>query len=87
MLEIDNQDALMVSKKEFEQLKDRLEDFCELFECVFDKDWCFTEHKMGEIKGTFLNPKCIDNDEYNNWGNRGSLLNKYRKLKAIVRYF
>ena len=87
MKEIDNQDALIVSKSEFEDLKEKLEDFIELFEIVFHNDWHFTKHNIDTIEGTFLLPECPNNDEYNNWGNRGSLLNKYRKLKAIVRYF
>ena len=34
-------------------------------------------------KGTFLNPK-VD-DEIENWGNRGALLNKYRELKELLK--
>lgn len=83
---IKNQDALIVSSSEFENLKDKLKDFTELFEDVFGRDWEFTKDKIKEIEGSFLNPNCDENDEYANWGNRGSLLNKYRKLKSIVRY-
>ncbi len=33
--------------------------------------------------GTFINPKVTDETE--DWGNRGALLNKYRKLKTLLK--
>lgn len=68
------------------ELKERLTDFIEKFEAVFRDDWEFTTsclasdeiHNYIAPSGDFLNPEV--RDEYNNWGNRGSLLNAYRLL-------
>jgi len=59
--------------------------FLILFELVFNSDW---DHTLDCINGnstinpngysTFINPKV--EDEYNDWHNRGALLEQYREL-------
>jgi hypothetical protein len=71
--------------REFEK---RVSDFVSSFEEVFDHDWemtkgCITEEFMIRESGTFLAPG-VD-DEFNNWGNRGALLESYRRLSEYLR--
>ena len=77
-------------------MKDRayneaVSDFIDHFELVFDNDWEYTldnlspdaVHCFIEKEGTFIHPG-VD-DESNNWGNRGSLLNAYRYLDELMK--
>ena len=55
---------------------------------VFDGDWEFTKDAIAnkyliDSQGTFVKPS-VD-DESNNWGNRGSLLEAYRNLLSLLR--
>lgn len=68
-----------------EELQNALTEFVESFELVFRDDWEFTEAALKSgyhINGTFLTPN-VD-DEFNNWGNRGGLLMRYRALLKIM---
>lgn len=64
--------------------------FLRCFEVVFgDVDWPTTlDNLQNDAEfliaphGTFLEP-CVG-DEDNNWGNRGSLLDAYRRLKHVM---
>jgi hypothetical protein len=60
-----------------------------MFELVFDNDWEFTLHGISGIEGTFLNPRergqpMTEEDESNNWANRGALLSSFRQLKQAL---
>jgi hypothetical protein len=70
------------------ELLDAVADFVKHFELVFDIDWgtthaniCDSEFLISE-QGTFIDPGV--EDESNNWWNRGSLLDSYRRLKALL---
>lgn len=60
------------------------------FEGVFDHDWDYTksamenaiDHDLIKENGTFIKP--LVEDESNNWGNRGSLLDEYRTLRKVL---
>ncbi len=74
-----------------EELEKRLTQFIFAFESVFDNDWEFTHtnlqdefrHIFVSPSGTFLNPDV--EDEGNNWGNRGALLDAYRDLIGAMK--
>jgi len=69
-------------------LLDAVADFVEHFELVFDADWEVTRANIRNSeflisdRGTFVEPGV--EDEGNNWGNRGSLLDSYRYLRALL---
>ena len=67
------------------ELKSKVEDFLKAFEEVFEHDWDYTSEMIGdENEGcTFLNPGIEDETE--DWGNRGILLQKYRHLVKFLR--
>jgi hypothetical protein len=68
------------------ELSDAVAQFVYYFQLVFDHDWDFSQDILRDpelfIKGTFINPNV--EDEGNNWGNRGGLLDSYRSLKALL---
>lgn len=61
-------------------------EFLHYFEVVFDADWWWSRQNMGEPfisdAGTFINP--LVQDEENDWGNRHSLLKRFRAVKALL---
>lgn len=67
-------------------LADRLMGFLSDFMLVFSNDWEFTKLNIGNIKesASFVFPD--EEDEGNNWGNRGALLSSFRKLCELVGY-
>jgi hypothetical protein len=83
-----------------DDLRKSVDKFLYAFEKVFDEDWSYTKEQLGmyssnsELKddpatihliapnGTFLDPK-ID-DEKEDWGYRGMLLEEYRNLKLLL---
>lgn len=73
-------------------LKEKLERFLEIFEIVFDNDYYFTRESILRTdliaeNGTFLNPfpgTFFIGGKGDNWGNRTSLLDAYRDLKAYA---
>lgn len=81
------QDRLAEMEAERAAIDDAVRTFLDRFELVFDNDWdmtkdCIASGGMISPKGTFLDPAV--GDESNNWANRGSLLNSYRSLKALL---
>jgi hypothetical protein len=60
-------------------------EFVGAFEVVFRYDWAYTKEIIGdEAKGaTFIEPGL--DDETEDWGSRGALLEKYRRLVAVMR--
>ena len=72
--------------REFEEL---VVNFVFGFESVFNSDWEFTKGWMNDPqminpKGSFIYPEPADGDESNNWANRGSLLDTYHRLRAMM---
>jgi hypothetical protein len=71
-----------------QELLDAVVDFVEHFELVFDADWEVTRANIlnSEFlisdRGTFVEPGV--EDESNDWGNTGSLLDSYRHLRAVL---
>ena len=71
-----------MSDKELEKI------FCEFlgaFEIVFHYDWDYTRIMIGDEEpgGTFIKPGIEDESE--DWGARGQLLEKYRNLKIALK--
>jgi len=66
------------------ELSEALEEFIAAFEVVFHHDWNYTKIMIGdEEEGyTFLKPGL--DDETEDWGSRGELLEKYRRVKHIM---
>ncbi len=74
--------------KGLEELELAISSFVSSFNLVFHHDWDMARSRMAEedfIKdsGTFLEPSV--EDEGNNWGNRGGLLNSYRELCRVMK--
>jgi len=61
-----------------------LREFIGAFEVLFHHDWSYAKGMIGdEEEGcTFLKPGL--DDEIEDWGSRGELLEKYRKLKEVM---
>ena len=74
------------------ELKQRIQEFLDTFELVFDIDWEFTKSRILDEdfiseEGTFLEPvrgKFFTGGKGDNWGNRSSLLAAYREFKAFA---
>jgi hypothetical protein len=66
------------------ELIEALREFIGAFEVVFQHDWNYTKMMFGdEEEGcTFLKPGIKDENE--DWGSRGELLEKYRRLKKLM---
>ncbi|MEQ8788853.1 MAG: hypothetical protein RIC55_21255 [Pirellulaceae bacterium] len=66
-------------------LQDAIAEFVGAFEVVFRYDWPYTSGMIGdEAKGaTFIEPGL--DDETEDWGARGALLEKYRELVSVMR--
>ena len=59
-------------------------EFIGAFEVVFRYDWSYTTTMFGVVEdgGTFVEPGL--EDESDDWGARGVLLKKYRRLVAVM---
>jgi hypothetical protein len=66
------------------ELQQALAEFVGAFEVVFRYDWPYTKIMFGdEVKGaTFIEPGL--DDETDDWGWRGALLEKYRRLVSVM---
>jgi hypothetical protein len=66
------------------ELLEALAEFVGAFEVVFRYDWPYTKITIGdETKGaTFIEPELEDETE--DWGSRGALLQKYRRLVSVM---
>ena len=62
-----------------------LQDFVGAFEVVFRYDWPYTKIAIGDEEDghTFIEPGL--GDETEDWGSRGALLEKYRRLVAVMK--
>ena len=78
-----------------DELKKAVRDFIERFERVFDTDWERTKRNLSDPRsgecyitdaGTFLRPVGPEGDPENlwRWENRDTLLDAYKKLKALL---
>jgi hypothetical protein len=74
-----------------EELEKHIASFVNSFEVAFDNDWEFTHtnlqdeyrHLYVSPSGTFISPEV--GDEYDNWANRGALLESYRDLVTLLK--
>lgn len=68
-----------------EELQRTLSEFVGAFEVVFRYDWEYTKTMIGdeEAGATFIEPGL--EDETNDWGARGALLEKYRLLVEAMK--
>lgn len=67
------------------EVEKALSEFMGAFEVVFRYDWEYTKIMIGdEVSGaTFVEPGLEDETE--DWGARGALLEKYRALAAVMK--
>ena len=67
------------------ELLTALQEFIGAFEVLFHHDWAYARTMIGdEEEGcTFLEPGLEDETE--DWGARGELLEKYRNIKAVMK--
>jgi hypothetical protein len=67
-----------------QELRHALAEFVGAFEVVFRYDWPYTKLMIGdEAKGfDFIEPGL--SDEIEDWGARGALLAKYRKMISVM---
>ncbi len=85
--------AAKLSKKEkqLQKLQKKSIDFLGDFIHIFEQDWEYTKHCMGEqfIENgqTFTNPHATQNNynEGNNWHSRPSFLSSFRKFRKFVK--
>ncbi len=66
------------------EFRHALTGFVGAFEIVFHYDWAYTREMIGdEVKGAnFIEPGL--DDETEDWGARGALLEKYRQLIKVM---
>jgi hypothetical protein len=66
------------------ELKEALAEFVGAFEVVFRYDWPYTKIMIGDEEegATFIEPRLEDETE--DWGARGALLEKYRRLVSVM---
>jgi len=70
------------------ELQSALIEFMWAFETVFHHDWPYARvmlvpfNAMIDEDGTFLEPRV--RDEAEDWGHRAMLLERYRRLKALM---
>jgi len=57
-----------------------LAEFVGAFQEVFHYDWEYTRSMIGSEDPTFLRPSLTEEQETEDWGARGALLEKYRAL-------
>ncbi|MDB5801556.1 MAG: hypothetical protein JWL63_2495 [Rhodocyclales bacterium] len=72
-----------LSQEQQEQLNGALSEFVGAFEVVFRYDWEYTTVMIGNEEPNFLEPGVEDESE--DWGARGALLEKYRNLVSIMK--
>ena len=68
-----------------EELQRAVAEFVGAFEVVFRYDWPYTKIMIGdeEEDATFVEPGLEDEEE--DWGARGALLEKYRRLVTVMK--
>ena len=70
------------------ELQDALREFTWAFEMVFHHDWDYAQVMLWPVNemigegGTFLEPRVASEGE--DWGYRAILLERYRKLRALM---
>lgn len=66
------------------ELEKAVAEFVGAFEVVFRYDWQYTKEMIDdeELGATFIEPGLEDETE--DWGARGALLEKYRQLIAVM---
>lgn len=66
------------------ELQDAVAEFVGAFEVVFRYDWSYTRSMFGDVArgATFIEPGLEDETE--DWGSRGALLEKYRHLVSVM---
>jgi hypothetical protein len=67
------------------ELQEALAEFVGAFEVVFRYDWPYTTVMFGVVEegANFIEPGLADESE--DWGARGALLEKYRRLVGVMK--
>ena len=71
------------SKEDQDQLQRAVSEFIGAFEVVFRYDWEYTTMMISGEEPSFLEPGVDDENE--DWGARGALLEKYRNLVTVMK--
>ena len=66
-------------------LEQAIAEFVGAFQVVFHYDWNYTTTMIGQEAPSFLSPGLSTDEETEDWGSRGALLEKYRQLAAAMK--
>lgn len=72
-----------ISSKQQDELQHAISEFIGAFEVVFRYDWIYSLDMIGDAGASFLEPDVEDESE--DWGARGALLERYRALVATMK--
>lgn len=72
-----------LSLQQQDELQRTISEFVGAFEVVFRYDWNYSSGMIGDAEASFLEPDIEDENE--DWGARGALLERYRALVATMK--
>jgi hypothetical protein len=72
-----------LSSQQQDELQRAISEFVGAFEVVFRYDWKYSSEMIGDAGASFLEPEVEDENE--DWGSRGALLERYRTLVATMK--
>lgn len=72
-----------LSLQQQDELQRTISEFVGAFEVVFRYDWNYSSGMIGDAEANFLEPDVEDENE--DWGARGALLERYRALVATMK--
>ncbi|QMV74396.1 hypothetical protein HS961_17015 [Comamonas piscis] len=72
-----------ISSQQQDELQRAISEFVGAFEVVFRYDWNYSSEMIGDAGASFLEPNVENENE--DWGARGVLLERYRVLVAAMK--
>jgi len=76
---------MTLSPEKPEALQKAIAEFIGAFEVVFHYDWDYTSIMIGGEEPSFIQPGLTPDEESEDWGARGALLEKYRNVVAAMK--
>ncbi|MDH0894473.1 MULTISPECIES: hypothetical protein [unclassified Pseudomonas] len=76
---------MTLSPEQSEALQKAISEFVGAFEVVFHYDWDYTSIMIGGEEPSFIQPGLTSNEESEDWGARGALLERYRNMVAAMK--